>query len=343
MAQKIQIMLAGSSGSATAACIAEQLEGVERRFVDELRSSLPCVNDLVRHIERYRGKMLRPSLVLAAGMATAPEATDLGKDHQVVATVVELIHMATLIHDDVLDEAEVRRNGKTINHLQGNEAAVMLGDYVVSHAYHLCASLDRTDIARIIAAATNQICEGELHQLANRGNWELDEQTYYQIIRGKTACLCGACCRIGATLNDADSQTTEALYDYGERLGMAFQIVDDLLDLIGSQDTVGKTLGLDLAKGKLTLPLIHFLSEAAQDQADQLRRLLENTATTATLDRGAVKPVRDMVVAAGSVEHARQVARDLIDQACAALGPVPDSPAKSVLLDLAQALLTRQF
>ena len=336
-------MLAGSSDSAVADRIADDLAGVERRFVAELRSSLPCVNDLVRHIERYRGKMLRPTLVLAAGMATAPDTTALSKAHQVVATVVELIHMATLIHDDVLDEAEVRRSGKTINHLQGNEAAVMLGDYVVSHAYHLCSGLDRPDVTRIIAAATNQICEGELHQLANRGNWELDEQTYYQIIRGKTACLCGTCCRLGATLNDADNPTTEALYDYGEKLGMAFQIVDDLLDLVGSEDTVGKTLGLDLAKGKLTLPLIHFLSEAAKDQADQLRRLLENAAATRQLDTATIKPVRKLIVAAGSVDHARQVAGSLIDQACMALDPVSDSPAKSVLLDVAKALRTREF
>jgi len=276
-------------------------------------------------------------------MASTPDTTGPGDAHQLVATVMELIHMATLIHDDVMDEAEVRRSGKTINHLQGNEAAVMLGDYVVSHAYHLCSSLDRTDVTRIIAAATNQVCEGELHQLANRGNWELDEHTYYQIIRGKTACLCGTCCRLGATLNDADARTTEALYDYGEKLGLAFQIVDDLLDLVGSEDTVGKTLGLDLAKGKLTLPLIHFLSEAGQDQVGQLRRLLENVAATRQLEAATVESVRQLIVASGSVDHSRKVAGNLIDQACTALHPVSDSPAKSVLMDVAQALRVREF
>src|SRR5690606_33082713 len=138
-----------------------------------------------------------PMLVLVSGMATE-RSSGLCDAHRVVATVVEMVHMATLVHDDILDDAQVRRRGATVNHLHGNESAVMLGDYLISHAYHLCSSLDQPAVSRIIADATNVVCEGELLQLANRNNWALDEKTYFEIIRRKTASLCGTCCRLGA-------------------------------------------------------------------------------------------------------------------------------------------------
>jgi len=328
--------------------LAPHLADVEARFAAELMSDLPCVNDLVDHVERYRGKMLRPTLVLVSAMTRAPEAEPT-ENHRVIATVVEMVHMATLVHDDILDEAELRRRGATINHLAGNEAAVMLGDYLISHAYHLCTSTGRSDIARLIAQATNTVCEGELLQLANRNNWRLDEATYFEIIRRKTASLCGVCCQAAVMLHGSADKSTpadRALYDFGEKLGIAFQIVDDLLDLTGDPGTVGKTLGRDLDKGKLTLPLIRYLGTAsAQDKARALALLEERAATDCDQTRDAtVETLRAALTASDAVDYARDRAGRLIGQAQAALTDnLPDTPARGMLSRMADAVLTRQF
>src|SRR3954465_11968776 len=230
-------------------CIAPQLAAVERLFPDELKSDLPSVDALVKHVSRFRGKMLRPTLLLLAGKACG----ELNDAHVTLATVVEMVHMATLVHDDVLDEAELRRKGATINHLRGNEAAVLLGDYLISHSYHLCSSLDSQLASRTIARTTNQVCEGELLQIDNRNNFDLDEETYLKIITRKTAVLCGTCCYLGALFAGADETTSRAMETYGLSLGIAFQIQDDILDIVGDVGTVGKTLGIDVEKGKMTL------------------------------------------------------------------------------------------
>src|SRR3954468_19614818 len=231
-------------------CIAPQLAAVDALFRRELGSEISCVNTLVKHVSRFRGKMLRPMLVLLAGKAAGKgELTDA---HVTIATVVEMVHMATLVHDDVLDEAELRRKGATINHLRGNEAAVLLGDYLISHSYHLCSSLDSQLASRTIARTTNQVCEGELLQIDNRNNFDLDEETYLKIITRKTAVLCGTCCLLGAKLAGADEATAHAMETFGLSLGIAFQIQDDILDIVGDVRTVGKTLGIDVEKGKMT-------------------------------------------------------------------------------------------
>src|ERR1041385_2480619 len=183
-------------------CIKSELDAVERAFNEELTSQIGCVNQLVKHVSRFRGKMLRPTLVLLAGKACG----DVNDAHIVLGTVVEMVHMATLVHDDVLDEAELRRKGATINHLRGNEAAVLLGDYLISHSYHLCSGLDSQFAARLIARTTNTVCEGELQQIDNRNNLDLDEETYFQIITRKTASLCATCCLLGAKFAGASDE-----------------------------------------------------------------------------------------------------------------------------------------
>src|SRR5207249_8857400 len=235
-------------------CIAPQLLAVDELFRAELKSELPCVNALVKHVSRFRGKMLRPILLLLSGRAFGL----LTDAHVTLATVVEMVHMATLVHDDVLDEAELRRKGATINHLRGNEAAVLLGDYLISHSYHLCSSLDSQLASRVIARTTNQVCEGELLQIDNRNNLDLSEETYLKIITLKTAVLCATCCYLGATFAGAMEAQVAALETYGRSLGVAFQIQDDILDIVGDAGTVGKTLGIDIEKQKVTLPVIHF-------------------------------------------------------------------------------------
>src|SRR6478736_2025604 len=239
-------------------CIAPQLAAVEKRFLVELSSDLPCVNTLVKHVSRFRGKMLRPTLVLLAGKACG----ELSDAHTVIATVVEMVHMATLVHDDVLDEAELRRKGATINHLRGNEAAVMLGDYLISHSFHLCSGLDSQLASRLIGRTTNHVCEGELLQIDNRNNLDLDEETYLEIISRKTASLCAMSSLLGAEFAGASKAVVGQMELYGLSLGIAFQIQDDILDIVGDTGTVGKTLGIDLEKQKMTLPVIHFLKHA---------------------------------------------------------------------------------
>jgi octaprenyl-diphosphate synthase len=334
--------------------LAAELADVEGRFGAELISDLRCVNDLVTHVERYRGKMLRPMLVLVSGMAVAPaipgraksSTSDLNDGHRVVATVVEMVHMATLVHDDILDEAEVRRRGTTVNALNGNEAAVMLGDYMISHAYHLCSSLGQPAISRMIADTTNTVCEGELLQLANRNNWDLDEGTYFEIIRRKTASLTGGCCQLGAILHEgANEALGEAMYSYGEKVGIAFQVVDDLLDLAGEEKTVGKSLGRDLAKGKLTLPVIHHLATADTVERRHLLSLITSIGTESNADAmnlASVAEVRTAIISSPSMDYAREWARRLIEQAKASLEILPDSAAKALLFDMADAVLSRK-
>jgi octaprenyl-diphosphate synthase len=315
-------------------CITHELRAVEDRFNSELASEVRCVNALVRHVSRFRGKMLRPCLVLLTGKACAPTGT-VGDAHITLATVVEMVHMATLVHDDVLDDAELRRKGATLNHLRGNEAAVLLGDYLISHSYHLCSSLQSQYASRLIAHTTNQVCEGELLQIDNRNNLELDEKTYFQIIRHKTAVLCAACCTLGASFAGASAEVVDQLAEYGNCLGTAFQIQDDLLDILGDTGTVGKTLGSDVHKGKMTLPMIHFLRTAPTEHRALLRSLLISR------DADKVEQIRNLILPSPSIAYARETAQRLVNQAKQCLSALPVSEPKTVLEMMADFVITR--
>ena len=312
-------------------CIAPHLAAVDQRFSEELRSDLACVNRLVRHVSRFHGKMLRPMLVLLSGKAVG-ELTDA---HVTLATVVEMVHMATLVHDDVLDEAELRRKGATINHLRGNEAAVLLGDYLISHSYHLCSSLDSQLASRLIARTTNQVCEGELLQIDNRNNIDLDEPTYLEIITRKTASLCAVCCHLGATFAGGSEAQVAALDTYGRSLGIAFQIQDDILDIVGETGVVGKTLGIDLEKQKMTLPVIHFLRTAPAEHRKLLRSLI------ASRDADKIDRIRNLILPSRSIDYARDAARELVAKGRTALASLPDTETRSVLDTMAEYVVTR--
>ena len=239
------------------------LQRVETEFDRALRSDLPPLQELVRHIETYRGKMLRPVLVILSGLAAHPRAGSssfnrslddaLAAAHLSIAAVCEMIHMATLVHDDVLDDADARRGGATVNRLRGNEMAVILGDYLFSAAYRLCSSLDSQAAALLIGQTGMTLCAGELLQLHHRDNFSIDQPTYYEIVRRKTASLIATACRLGAWQSGASPETCQRFEDLGLRLGVAFQIQDDLLDLEGDRTLVGKPLHRDVELGKLTL------------------------------------------------------------------------------------------
>ncbi len=315
--------------------LAPYLAQVESLFADELASELPHVNQLVRHVSKFRGKMLRPMLVLLTGLAAREPGAVLDEKHVVMATVVEMVHMATLVHDDVLDEAEMRRRGATINHLHGNEAAVLLGDYLISHAFHLCSSLESQEASRLIGRTTNVVCEGELTQNFYRRKWDLNESTYYNIIYRKTAVLTETCCRLGAMASTDNPETIHYFAEFGRFLGLAFQITDDVLDITGRPSAAGKTLGTDIEKGKLTLPMIHFLKTAAASHRELLIQLLESDAP----DR--VENVRNLLLPSDSMAYAQGAAQRLVAQAVAAIAALPPTEAGAVLQQMARLVIDR--
>ena len=255
--------------------------------------------------------------------------------HPVLAAVVEMIHTATLVHDDILDEAAVRRHAATVNAGWGNETAVLMGDYLFTHAFHLAASLDSTLACRWIGRATNLVCEGEMQQVHNRGNVGLDEESYFAIIRGKTAELTAVSCRLGAAYAGADPATIDAMDDYGRDLGVAFQIADDVLDLWGDEQTTGKSLGTDLEKQKLTLPLIHLLANAPAGLASRLRRLI---ATPGAATREELRPYLE---SSGALDYAWEQARAHAAQASDSLDLLPETAAKGLLRSLTHYVVRR--
>ena len=331
---------ASSAAERVMAPVADELRETAAIFDEELVSDLPSVNQLVTYVARFRGKMLRPTLLLLAGKAVAPDRP-LTRGHLVQAAVMEMVHMSTLVHDDVLDDAELRRKGATINHLRGNEAAVLLGDYLISHSYHLCSRADAPPplepqwAARVVARTTNQLCEGELLQVHNRANLGLDEETYYEIVRRKTGALTAASCLIGARFAGASEALGEQLYQYGELIGMAFQVQDDVLDLAGDVREVGKTLGVDAEKQKLTLPVIHFLRTAPREHRELLVSLLRGN------DPDRAERVRQLIGPSDAVAFAQSEARRLTREAADCLSELPPSEAKDVLLAVCDFVIGR--
>ncbi len=310
--------------------LAPLLAEVGKAFERQLASDLPPVNTLCRHVERYRGKMLRPTMVFLCGQAFGP----VGERHVIVAATCEMIHMATLVHDDVLDEAEVRRKGHTVNHLRGNEVAVMLGDYLISNAFHLCSRAGDPALNLRLGEVTNTLCEGELVQLSHRDDLSLDERTYFEIVRRKTAVLIGACCELGAQLSGAPADAVAALRRFGEGIGVAFQIQDDLLDLEGRQDVVGKSLGRDLEKGKLTLPVIIHLAQASGEVRERTIEAIRSRDGVALLAE---------LTASGSLAAARSRAVELVAAARTELRHVPAGVSRDALDAAAMAIVHRDF
>ncbi len=314
----------------------EQLEEVAVILERQLASDLSPVNGLCRHVEQYRGKRLRPILVLLSGLATckAGDGSGLTERHRVLAAVVEMIHMATLVHDDVLDEAQIRRGVVTLNYLRGNESAVMLGDYLISNAFHLCSRLMDPQINLCLGNVTNTLCEGELLQLHHRDDLDIDESTYREIVRRKTASLIGECCRLGALVSDAAPTVLDSMYRFGTNVGIAFQIQDDLLDITGDEAVVGKSLHRDLDSGKVTLPLIRYLASADDREATDVRLLFAE---------GRVEKLRLRLIESGAVQDAQREAEQLIEQAKTHLGVVPGDEARELLATLADAVISRRF
>lgn len=312
--------------------IHQELIAVEEILRRELRSDYPFVDALVKHGFRLGGKRLRPAMLLLAAKA----AGQLGPDHLVLAAVVEMIHTATLVHDDVLDEATLRRHLETANSRWSNKASVLLGDYLFTHSFYLASTTGSTFACQTIGRTTNVVCEGELRQIDSRGNFDLTEEEYFGIIQAKTAELCACCCRLGAHYAGAEPDQEEALDRYGRYLGMAFQIVDDLLDLLGDEATAGKSLGTDLEQQKPTLPLIRLLSRSDPRERTDLLTILNRA------DNHRRESLEPWLAGTDAFSYARAKALDFAGRARAELAGVKPSPARDVLQALPDFVVNRQ-
>jgi len=311
--------------------IAEDLGRVDEFLRREVASRDPFIGELLAHVGRFRGKRIRPALVLLAGRALGR----LGAAHVEVGGIVELIHTATLVHDDVLDDAGLRRRSATIHARWGERAAILLGDFLYSRAFALATRVDGA--ARILSDATHTICEGELLQVSRAHRPDLPEAEYLDIIAKKTGALYAVACRLGAQLAGADG-VAEGLARFGERIGIAFQIVDDCLDIAGDEREVGKSLGTDLKKGKVTLPVIRFLARLGDADRRRVEGLLRRP-----LAGEEERTLAREIIASGTVEDARSEAKAFVEEALAVLAQIGDPALRTPLERLARFIARRRF
>jgi octaprenyl-diphosphate synthase len=313
------------------ALIAEDLTKVTQLIDEQLSDSDIYITRLVEFFGKYRGKMIRPALVLLAAEACG----EITQEHIRVAAIFEMIHNATLLHDDVIDEGKRRRGRDTVNSIWGNESAVLLGDFLLSRVLKMCSELDPRFI-KIISVAVSHTCEGELKQIGQKQNVELTEDEYIDIISNKSASLFSSCCCIGGLLAGADQIQANSLAQFGLNLGIAFQITDDLIDIIGDETKAGKSLGSDADKQKLTLAFIHFLKHADEKNKELLMNKL-------TADEKGKSHLLEMLKSSQSLTYAKQRARDFADKAIGSLACLKPGDAKDALIETAEFAISRAF
>jgi octaprenyl-diphosphate synthase len=313
--------------------IADDMKAVDAVIRQRLHSDVALVSQVAEYIIGGGGKRMRPALVLMTAKAMGYEGTK----HHELAAVVEFIHTATLLHDDVVDESELRRGRDTANALFGNAASVLVGDFLYSRAFQMMVGVGSMRIQQVLADATNVIAEGEVLQLMNCHNADIDVEEYLQVIRFKTAKLFQAAARLGAILGGATSDVEEGLACYGMHLGTAFQLVDDILDYSGEEAETGKHIGDDLAEGKPTLPLIHVLKHGTPEQAACVRKAIEEGG------RDMFPEVLAAVRASGALGAARSHAQAEAQIAIDAIEQLPASIYKNALIELPAFSVVRRF
>lgn len=313
------------------ALTAADMAAVDTLIRTRLASDVVLINQVAAHIVGSGGKRLRPMLHLIA----ARTAGYAGRDHVQLAALIEFIHTSTLLHDDVVDESDLRRGRKTANAVWGNAASVLVGDFLYSRSFQLMVELNSAEIMRVLANTTNAIAEGEVLQLLHVRNPDTDEAAYLQVIERKTAVLFAAATRLGALLAGADAKTQQALHDYGLQLGFAFQIADDVLDYTADADSLGKNLGDDLAEGKATLPLIHALAHTDEATRTQMQAAVRSG------DIDAMPMILQAIRATGGLDYSAAKAREHARRAEAALRGLPDSPWLAALHGLARYAIER--
>jgi octaprenyl-diphosphate synthase len=312
--------------------VAEDLGRVDALIRARLDSDVALVREVARYIVASGGKRLRPALLLLSCGAVGYR----GDARLQLAAVVEFIHTATLLHDDVVDESDLRRGRSTANAAFGNAAAVLVGDFMYSRAFQMMVELDNMHVMRVLAEATNTIAGGEVLQLMGSHDPDVDEVRYLEVIRRKTAKLFEAAARLGAVLADAPPAVERGLADYGMHVGTAFQLIDDVLDYSGDEATIGKSLGDDLAEGKPTLPLIYAMRCGSGEQAALVRQAIREGG------REDFAGVHAVIRASGALDYAGAAARREAEAAASALAALPASAYKDCLLELASFSVTRR-
>ena len=309
------------------------MAAVDRVIRTRLHSDVALVSQVGEYIVNSGGKRLRPALVVLSASAFGYG----GKHHHDLAAVVEFIHTATLLHDDVVDESDMRRGKATASALFGNSASVLVGDFLYSRAFQMMVEVGDMRVMQTLADATNIIAEGEVLQLLNCHDASVDADNYLRVIYCKTAKLFEAAMRLGAILSRADQASEQAVAQYGIHLGTAFQLVDDVLDYSGNTQEIGKNLGDDLAEGKPTLPLIYAMQHGKPAQAALVRKAIEEG------DIGLFDQVLQVVQQTGALEYTREQAKREADIACGLLAGLPETPYKKSLLELAEFAAMRKF
>ena len=315
------------------ALVAEDMKAVDAVIQERLSSEVVLVNQLSHYIVNSGGKRLRPLLSLMSSRAYGYE----GEHHHTLAAIIEFIHTATLLHDDVVDESELRRGRETANALFGNAASVLVGDFLYSRAFEMMVDVGSMKVMQILAETTNVIAEGEVMQLMNCHDADTTEQRYLDVIHAKTAKLFEAATRLGAVLCERPEAEEQAMASYGMHLGTAFQLVDDVLDYSSSSEEMGKNVGDDLAEGKPTLPLIYAMRNGTEAQSKIVRKAIEEGGLN-YLDE-----VMEAIKQTGAIEYTEETARKEAELAISQLQHLPESEYKDAMISLAKYSVDRTF
>lgn len=325
--------MAAMSKTALQSLIAADMQAIDQLIINRLSSDVVLINQMGHYIVNSGGKRLRPALVVLSANACGYQSE---KTH-LVAAIIEFIHTATLLHDDVVDESAMRRGRETANALWGNEASVLVGDFLYSRAFEMMVDVGDMRVMEILASTTNIIAEGEVMQLMNINDPETTEQRYLDVIYSKTAKLFEAATRLGAVLAGLSVDEEEALAKYGMHLGTAFQLVDDILDYSSDSETLGKEVGDDLAEGKPTLPLIHAIAAGSPEQASVVKAAIEEGG------RERIDDVMAIINSLGSLTYTQQAAEKEAQKAADALSVLPPSDFRDAMTDLAFESVKRVF
>lgn len=310
-----------------------ELDGVEEQVRKNLDSSVALVNTVAAHILNSGGKRIRPLLLLLSARACGY----LGRDHHQLSSLVEFIHTATLLHDDVVDEADIRRGRRTARKVWGNQISILVGDYLYSKAMALVVEFESQGINEVLAEACTKMAEGEVLQLHYNGNPAMPETDYLRIVEHKTAGLIAAACKMGAIIADAPDDKQDALFRFGQYLGIAFQVADDTLDYTANGERLGKTLGQDLRQGKATLPLLHLLRHCSE----QDRRMIADQMETRTLKDHELERILSLMTEYGSIAYAMGRAQAYVAAAKRELETFEDGTARRALSVAADYMITR--
>lgn len=313
--------------------IAPDMEGVNRIIREQLHSNVPFISRIAEYLINAGGKRIRPVLVLLMARAFGYQGTQ----HQMLAAMIEFIHTATLLHDDVVDEADLRRGKSSANALFGNAASVLVGDFLYTRAFQMIVAINDMRILPVLSDATNLIAEGEVMQLVNVRNADIDEKRYMEVIYAKTAKLFEVSAVLGALIASASGKEIEAAAAYGRSLGIAFQLVDDLLDYAGETDILGKTVGNDLREGKMTLPLIFLMSHCGEDVRKTIRECIENH------DEALLPFILEAVKASDALDYTGRRAQAAANEAAQALSCLQDSQYKQSLIELSTFSAERNY